>query len=163
MTNRTVRFLGWGMGSTPATITAVVDGETVFSGSVDLVEMSADNESEHTAPTLFALDIPMDFAGTKSVKISVEDATVRFGYIVGNYSEVNANSFTYSSGPDIYVDIGERDGAGICDPRGDVVIINGEKQEANRLIGKGTWHWPIGPGSTFEHDLIVSHPGFLED
>jgi hypothetical protein len=161
MTNRTVKVLGWGSGT--ANITAILDGLTVFTGPVELVEMMSINESEQTAPTLFTFEIPMDFLGTKHMIITVKKSTVRFGQIVANYAEVKMGAITYSTGPDEYVDVVEIDPAGIADPRGDEVTINGEKQKANRLIGRGTWHWDITPGSTFEHDLTVSVPGLLDD
>ena len=44
MANRTVKVLGWGSGT--AEITAILDGTTVFSGPVELVEKTSDNESE---------------------------------------------------------------------------------------------------------------------
>ena len=160
MTNRTAKVLGWGTGT--ATITAILDDETVFSGSVNLVEMTADNESEQTAPTLFSFELPMDFAGTKHMVITVAGAAVRFGQIVANYSEIDMGAITYSSGADVYSDVTERDGAGIADPRGDAVTIDGQKHEANRLIGKGTWHWTVNSGSTFEHGITVSRVGLLE-
>jgi len=162
MANRTVKVLGWGTGTSPATITAILDGKTVFFGSVDLVELSANNDSVQTAPTLFTFEIPMDFAGTKQMVISVAGAPVRFGQIVANYTEVAMGEITYSTGADIYADITEPDGAGIGDPRGDAVIIDGQKHEANRLIGKGTWHWTVNPGSKFEHDITVSKAGSEE-
>jgi hypothetical protein len=161
MTNRIVKVLGWGLGSSPAKITAVLDGATVFSNEVDLVEITTANEAEHTAPTLFTFEMPMNFAGTKHMAISVENAAVRFGQIVANYAEVEMGAITYSSGADIYTDLAEEDDAGISDPRTNVTI-NGKKHEANRLIGKGTWHWTIKPGSNFEHDLIVKTAGFEE-
>ena len=160
MTNRTAKVLGWGTGT--ATITAILDDETVFSGSVNLVEMTADNESEQTAPTLFSFELPMDFAGTKHMVITVAGAAVRFGQIVANYTEVAMGEITYSTGVDVYSDVAEIDPAGIADPRGDVVTIDGQKHEANRLIGKGTWHWTVNPGSTFEHDITVSRAGLIE-
>ena len=162
MTNRTVKVLGWGTGTSPAIITAIMDGETIFSGSVDLVEMTVDNESEQTSPTLFSFELPMEFAGTKHMVITVAGAAVRFGQIVANYAEVEMGPITYSTGPDVYADVTERDTAGIADPRGDAVTIDGQRHEANRLIGKGTWHWPVNPGSTFEHDITVSRAGLLE-
>jgi hypothetical protein len=159
MANRTVKILGWGMGSSPATITAKLDGETVFSGDVDLVEMTKDNESEQTAPTLFTFEIPMDFAGSKNMSISVSKASVRFGQIVANYTKVGDHGF--STGLDEYSDVVEFNSAYIRDPRSNVTI-NGEKHEADRTLGKGTWHWTVTPGSTFEHTLTVDLPG-LED
>jgi hypothetical protein len=162
MTTRTVKVLGWGIENGSANITAVLDGKTVFDGQVNLVIMTADNESEQTAPTLFTFEIPMDFAGTKQMTISVAGNPVRFGQIVANYTEVKMGAITYSSGADIYADVTEIDPAGIADPRGDAVIIDGQKYEANRLIGKGTWHWTVNPGSKFEHDITVSNAGLEE-
>ena len=72
-------------------------------------------------------------------------------------------AISYSIGPDEYVDVVEIDPAGIADPRGDEVTINGKKQKADRLIGKGTWQWTVEPGSIFEHDITVSVPGLLDD
>ena len=162
MANRTVKVLGWGTGTSPAIITAIMDGETVFSGKVDLVEMTVDNESEQTSPTLFSFELPMEFAGTKHMVITVAGAAVRFGQIVANYSEIEMGEIIYSSGADIYSDVTKLDGAGIADPRGDAVTIDGQRHEANRLIGKGTWHWTVNPGSTFEHDITVSQAGLLD-
>lgn len=164
MTNRTVKVLGWkgDNNNGPATITAILDGETVFSGNVDLIEMTKDNEDDQHAPTLFTFEIPMDFAGTKNMAITVANAAVRFGQIVANYAEVEMGSIVYSTGVDIYADVAERDPAGIADPRGDEVTIDGQKQQANRLIGKGTWHWTVNPGSTFEHSITVDKAGVEE-
>jgi hypothetical protein len=163
MTNRTVKVLGWGTADrSSAVITAILDGNTVFSGPVDLVPMTADNESEQTAPTLFTFEMPMDFAGTKHMVITVSGTAVRFGQIVANYTEIKTGAITYSSGPDEYADVVEIDPAGIADPRGDAVIIDGQRHEANRLIGRGTWHWTVNPGSTFEHSITVSNAGLEE-
>ena len=160
MINRNVRVLGWGSGR--AKITAVLDGATVFSDSVDLVEMTKDNEDGLTAPTLFAFDIPLEFVGTKHMVISVADATVRFGQILANYTEIDMGNITYSSGKDIFVDVADHDGDRVRDPRSNVTI-DGEKQQADRSVGKGTWHWTVTPGSTFEHDLTVDAAGLEED
>jgi hypothetical protein len=119
-------MLGWGTSAGSATVIATLDGTTVFDGQVNLVEMTAENESEQTAPTLFTFEIPMDFAGTKKMTISVAGAPVRFGQIVANNSEINKGAITDSSGADIYADVIEFDGAGIADPRGDAVIIDGQ-------------------------------------
>lgn len=162
MTNRTVKVLGWGTGASPATITAVLDGETVFSGSVNLVEMTKENEDDQSAPTLFTFEIPMAFVGTKHMVISVTDAAVRFGQIVANYTEVEMGAIVYSTGVDIYMDVSEYNGDFVRDPRGEEVTINGEKQQPDRLVGKGTWHWTIAPGSTFEHNITIDKAGLEE-
>ena len=159
MTNRIVKILGWGTGT--AKITAILDGITVFSGDVNLAEMTKDNESGQTAPTLFTFEIPMDFAGTKHMAIAIQKAPVRFGQVVANYTEVQMGEIVYSTGADVYADIAEFDGAGVCDPRSNVTI-DGVKCEADRLVGLGTWHWTVEPGSKFEHDLTITTPGVEE-
>jgi hypothetical protein len=160
MTNRTVKMLGWGTGQ--AELTAVLDGETVFSGSVDLVEMTKENEDDQHAPTVFTFEVPVNFVGTKHMVISVAKSAVRFGQIVANYAEVEMGSIVYSTGVDIYMDISEYNGDYVRDPRGEEVTINGEKQQPDRRIGKGTWHWTVTPGSTFEHNITFDKAGLEE-
>ena len=159
MINRTVQVTGWGIGQ--ATINAVLDGETVFSSDVDLVVPTKDNESEKTAPTVFTFEIPMDFTGTKHMAITVDKAAVEFGYIVANYTAIDHGVISYSTGPDEYADIAEPDSNGVQDPRSKVTI-NGIEQKADRSLGKGTWHWTVNPGSTFEHNITVSAAGLLD-
>ena len=159
MTNRNIKVLGWGSGT--ADITAILDGETVFSGSVTLEQKTGDNESEQTSPTVFAFDIPLDFIGTKHMTISVKGSPVEFGQIVANYTELDMGVITYSTGPDEYTDIAADDEFGVRDPRTNVTI-DGVNQVADRLLGKGTWHYTVNPGSIFEHDLTVTVPALLD-
>jgi hypothetical protein len=159
MTTRTVKVLGWGLGS--ASLKAILDNETVFDGQVDLEEMTADNESEQTAPTLFTFEIPMDYVGTMHMTVSVANAAVRFGQILANYTEVEMGSIMCGSGVDNYLDVAEYNADYVRDPRTNVTIDN-VRQSADRAIGKGTWHWPVLPGSTLAHDLVVPKPGVLE-
>jgi len=160
MTNRTVKILGWGTGE--AEVTAVLDGETVFSGSVDLVEMTKENQDFEHAPTIFTFEIPMNFVGTKHMVISVVKSAIRFGQIVANHAEVEMGSIVYSTGPDIFMDVSEYNSDFVRDPRGEEVTINGEKHQPDRLIGKGTWHWTVTPGSTFEHNITFDKAGLEE-
>ena len=51
MTNRIIKVLGWGQDTVgPANITAFVDSEQVFSGSVNLKTLSLIHISEPTRP-----------------------------------------------------------------------------------------------------------------
>ena len=159
MKNRIVKVLGWGIGT--ATITAILEGETVFSGKVDLHELTEENAAEQTSPTLFTFNVPMDFSGTKHMKITVEDASVRFGQIVANYCEVSMGGLSFSTGEDSFSDVAEYDSNYVRDPRSNVTI-DSMPQKADRLIGKGTWHWIVNPGSTLEHDLAIDLPGMEE-
>ena len=160
MTNRTVKLLGWGSGT--AEITAVLDGETVFSGPVTLVEKTADNESEQTSPGLFTFEVPFDFLGTKHLSVSVKGSPVEFGQIVANYTVIDLGTIQFSTGPDDYVDVADDDEAGVKDPRTNVTI-DGVKQTADRTLGKGTWHYTVNPGSTLEHNFTISSPGLFDD
>ena len=160
MTNRTVKLLGWGTGI--AEITALLDGITVFSGSVNLVEKTQDNEGEQTSPTLFSFEVPMEFVGSKHMTVSVKGNPVEFGQIVANYTDQEIGAISYSTGPDDYIDVAEYDSAGVKDPRSNVTI-DGVKQTADRLLGTGTWHWVVNPGSMLEHDLTISTVGLLDD
>jgi len=160
MTNRTVKVLGWGSGT--AKIIAILDGTTVFDGEVTLEEKTDDNEGEQTSPTVFSFEIPIDFQGTKHIAISVAGNTVEFGQIVANYTELDMGAITFSTGPDDYVDVADYDSQGIKDPRTNVAI-DGAKQEADRSLGTGTWHYIVNPGSTLEHDLTIATIGLLDD
>jgi hypothetical protein len=160
MTNRTVKILGWGTGQ--AIITAVLDGETIFSGSVDLVEFTEENHHFERAPTVFTFEVPMDFAGTKHMVVSVQGAAVEFGQIIANYAQVEMGEINYTTGADIFEDISDFNSEYVRDPRGDVVYINGEKHETNRALGKGAWHWTVPSGATFEHDITFDKPGLIE-
>ena len=160
MSNRTINMLGWGSGT--AEITAILDGMTVFSGEVTLEEKTEDNEGEQTSPIVFTFEIPIDFLGTKHMTISVTGSPVEFGQILANYTELDMGVITYSTGPDEYADVAVDDEHGVRDPRTNVTI-DGVKQEADRLLGKGTWHYVVNPGSIIEHDLTISAPGLDDD
>ena len=165
MTTRTVKIFGLAYGSTPAEIAVTLDGAPVYTGTVSTLDQlpltGPDLDSVDSTVEFCTFEIPMDFAGTKQMVITVTGAPVRFGQIVANYTEINTGAITYSSGADIYADVTEIDPAGIADPRGDTVVIDGQQYEANRLIGRGTWHWTVNPGSKFEHGITVSNAGLV--
>ena len=158
MTNRTVKIQGWGIGT--AEIIAVVDGETVFSGDVNLVEFSDENSGHKSAPSLFTFEIPVEFEGIKKMKITVNKAPVRFGQIVANYTEVDWGE-VYYTGPYEFDDIAPRADSGHRDPRANV-LIDGISHTVDRQGLMGTWHWNINPGSVFEHDLCIKAGTELE-
>ena len=153
MTTRTFKVLGWGAGFTPASITAKLDGETVFSGEVELLDFANHNQTEDVAPVLFTFELPVDYEGYRHMSVTVDDAIVRFGHIVANYTEFENDPEFSSSGAECYLDISVLDD-GVLDPRSNVKI-NGVEQTADRTLGAGTWHWHVMPGSTFEHDFFV--------
>jgi hypothetical protein len=159
MATRTVKILGWGTGT--ASITALLDGETVFSGNVDLIALTDDNSSVKTAPTLFTFDIPIETTGKKPIKITVGSAPVRFGPIVANYTEVDWGGSIYYTGEFEFADIAPEGPGGTRDPR-EQVRVNGVLQTPDRQGLTGTWHWIIDPGSIIEHDLVIKEGFDLE-
>ena len=161
MTNRIIKVLGWGQDTVgPANITAFVDSEQVFSGSVNLKTFAP---SDLKGSELFEFQVPVDFDGTKAVKIFVAEAPVRFGQIIANYVEINSQNMVYSSGEDEFVDLcQEPDINGVKDPIKNV-RIDGYAQFTDRITypSLGTWHWTVNPGSILEYDLVIK-PGFIE-
>ena len=80
MANRTVQFYGLGIGSSPAELTAMVDGVTVFTGAIPT---TVDSSEEHQV--LFTCELPVTFEGTKPVSITVNSGMVIFSRVLGNY------------------------------------------------------------------------------
>jgi hypothetical protein len=159
MANRTIKMLGWGTGT--ASITAILNGETVFSGDVDLVEFTDENASEKTAPTLFTFDVPIDFGGSFPMKLTIGKSAVRFGQIIGNYTEVEFGEIFYT-GPYEFADVSPIDSGGYRDPRNSVKIDGVARPVIDRMSMSGTWHYTINPGSTFEHDFRIKAGSELE-
>lgn len=156
MSMRTVKVLGWGVGT--ANIVAVYNESTVFSGDVVLEEMNDTNQGEKTSPAVFSFDIPMEEFGTKKMSITVNNAQVRFGQIVANYTPQGVEQ--YGSGPNDYADVVDFDEEHNRDPRSNVKIDGVEQLvDRKKYGGGGTWHWFVNPGSTFEHDLTITYPG----
>jgi hypothetical protein len=158
MPNRTVKVQGWGHGT--ASLVAELDGQNIFSGDVVLTEFSDETAELSHAPTLFSFEIPIEFKGTKQMKIRVGGMPVRFGMIIANYSEVDWGE-VYCTGPDEFVDISPVEDLGLRDPRKNV-RIDGMLQEFERQGRMGTWHWNVNPGSVLEHDLLIAAGSELE-
>lgn len=156
MAMRTIKVLGWGNGSLSSELTATLDGQLVFSGLIELVEMTSNNDSVETMPTLFSFDLPLEYCGVKRMKITKDNASIIFASIVGNYTLYSGPGVEIESGPYEYLDVAPLDDNGIRDPRSNVVIngLSRVPDRNNQL--NGTWHWCIGPNTTFEHDLLVT-------
>jgi len=74
--NRTVNFYGYAYGSTPVSLTANINGVTVFSGPVTTVDqpLPAPIANINGAPVLFSADselFPTDFSGAYPMSITV--------------------------------------------------------------------------------------------
>jgi len=159
MATRTIKFQGWGTGT--ASITAFLNGEQVFSGDVDLQPMTNENDNEKTAPTVFSIEVPIDMGGTYPMKITVGKSTVRFGQVVANYTEVDWGE-VYYTGPYEFADIAPVDNFGSRDPRNAVKLDGIAWPAPDRSVMKGTWHYDVNPGSTFEYDFRINQGSELE-
>ena len=173
MTTRTFKQLGQGYGSSNATITAKINGATVFSGIVPTANQrlpGSPSGTDDTYPTLFTWTNDVDFAGTQTMEITVTGATVLLAATNANYvpvavavtgplSNPDPNYVpTYeSSGPDTYNVIfkEEVDGFVYTDPTTNVTIDGVPKSVARDSSLLGQRHWTISPGSTFTCQLNV--------
>jgi len=76
--NRTINFYGYAYGNTPVSLTANINGTTVFSGAVSTIdqELPAPNDNISNAPVLFSVTdsalFPTDFAGAYPMTIEVD-------------------------------------------------------------------------------------------
>jgi len=173
MTTRTFKQMGQGYGSSNATITAKINGATVFSGIVPTANQrlpGSPSGTDDTYPTLFTWTNDVDFEGTQTMEITVTAATVLLTEINANYMRVvkiegkieNPSSnwvpTNYeSTGPDTYgIIFNEKvDGFIYTDPTTNVVIDGVPKIVTRDPSLSGQRHWTINPGSTFICQLNV--------
>ena len=154
MTNRTVQIMGAGFGSTPATVTATLNGSQVFSGTVETLDipipfLPADANVVAQTKLLFTFEIPMDLTGAQTMTCTVANTTVVFAQINANYANrgnMVGNTVTYTSGGPSEYDIIS------AAPRQNVQI-DGVPQDSPEDAGCG-W-WVVYPESTLSYDLIV--------
>ena len=83
--NRTLKFLGKVYGLSDATVSATIDGTTVFNGTIATSGIAVFDDAPFTPDTLFTAEIPVEFRGTKSVSITVTSGDVVFAEVMGNY------------------------------------------------------------------------------
>jgi hypothetical protein len=164
MTTRTIQILGAGFGTTPATVVATLNGNTIFEGTVTTIEAPIDQIGlefvDQTVP-LFSFEISMDFVGNIPMTCQVSNNTVIFAQIQANYTNVliPGNAAAYipdrleSSGENTYVFLTPSP-----DPRANVTI-DGSSVVPDHEILTGTWWWTINESSTLAYDLVISTAG----
>lgn len=108
MTNRTLKFLGQGFGSTTVNIAVTANDEVVYSGPVNTL-----NEPLPQTPympedcvTMFSMEVPVDYAGTIPMTISVNSGYgIKFVVVYADYVLVpnpvyTPEQFAIITGPD---------------------------------------------------------------
>jgi hypothetical protein len=158
MANRTVQFRGFGVGTTPTSITASFNGSQVFSGQITTLPEpvpGADPTDLGDVPTMFTLEIPMEQSGSVPMSITATGNPVTIAQVWANYANVpnvSGNTTTFSSsGADGYVNIFSpwpRTGNTVTDSRANVVIDGMPQIVTAEQRGdlNGTWWWDLGNG-----------------
>lgn len=174
MTTRTFKQLGQGFGIIPCTITAKIDGVTVYSGTVPTVNQplpAGPAGVDDGYPDLFTWTNDVNFAGTQSMEITVTGSPLLLAAVNANYvpqvipvtgkienPDPNWVPTNYeSSGPSTYnVIFKESVGDKVyTDPTTNVVIDGIAKSVTRNPELTGQRHWLINPGSTFTCQLNV--------
>jgi hypothetical protein len=162
MTTRTFLQQGQGYGSSPATVTVLVNGSEVFNGPVPTVDQpvpTAPNSVGVSDANLFTWTNTVDFTGTQSFELTVNSGTVLLTDSYANYGFTDnptPPTDNYPGGADAYqeffqIDIG---GTIYTDPFSGVAI-DGVAQNPDRNGQDGQWYWTIPTGSTFTATLNV--------
>ena len=91
MANRTIQFLGQGYaptGTDPITITATLDGNVVYTGTIPTLYTSEIGRNATAQVVLFTCDLPVNFEGTLPMSISLDSPVTCMAYfeqITSNY------------------------------------------------------------------------------
>ena len=89
MAIRTIQILGMGFGSSPASVTASVNGTQVFTGTVTTVNQPVPSMPNFALVpdqvTLFTFEVDTTFTGTVPMTCNVYNGSVIFGEVFGNY------------------------------------------------------------------------------
>ena len=162
MANRTIQFWGQGYaptGTDPIMVTATISGNTVYSGTIPTLYTSDINRDATAQVVLFTCEIPVDFAGTVPMIISLDSPVgvdAYFEQIMSNYMPVSAtgNSAPTSSGADTYLTVS----GNIPDPRTNVVINGVEETRGDTPAGAWGWEveFPAEDSGTISYDLTIA-------
>jgi hypothetical protein len=108
MTNRTLVFLGQGFGSTTVDIAVTANDEVVYTGPVNTLDEPLPQTPylAEDCATLFTMEIPVDFAGTIPMTMTVNSGYgIKFVVVWADYVIVpnpvyTAEQFAVITGPD---------------------------------------------------------------
>lgn len=153
MTTRTFKQLGQSYGSTPAIITATINGTVVFSGEITSIDIPLPilPDLSVIGTELFTWTNTVDFSGTQPFSISVANSPLlltdtRADYCVANNVSQFQSFYSYI-----------QDGINISDPFSNTAIDGVAVQrgpDSTNLLGQ--WYWIIPAGSTFTATLNVN-------
>jgi len=102
MANRTIQFLGQGYapaGTDPIIITATLDGNVVYTGTIPTVYTSDISRDPASQQVLFTCELPIEFSGTVPMSIDLDNpvgVSVLFEQINSNYMTTYNPAYTES-------------------------------------------------------------------
>ena len=100
MANRTIQFWGQGYaptGTDPITVSATLNGNVVYTGTIPTLYTSEIDYVDTAQVVLFTCELPVDFAGTVPMSISLDSpvgVTAFFEQIQSNYMTIPNTVFT---------------------------------------------------------------------
>lgn len=155
MTTRTFQQFGQAYGSTPATITATINGTVIYSGEIPTLDTPLPpfpSFPSFTGVNIFTWTNTVDFSGAQSFSISVENSQLLLGKTLADH--VIANNLAQFSGRFYSYDI---DGVTVRDPFTNVTIGGVAQQRGpDNSELPGQWQWLIPAGTTFTATLNVN-------
>jgi hypothetical protein len=154
MTTRNFKQRGQAYGSTPASITATIDGTVVFSGPINTLDIPVPImpvEPTGVQPVIFTWANTVAFAGTQSYSIAVTGSPLLLSTTMADHFTAN-NVAQFNS-----ICNREIDGILVSDPFTNVAIDGVAMQRGpNNSALPGQWQWLIPAGSTFTATLNVN-------
>lgn len=166
MANRTVQFRGFGLGTSPTTVTATYNGSQIFSGEIPTLATPVppgDPSDLGTVPTMFTMELPMNASGNVPMTIISQGNPITVCQIWANYcniANVVGNTITYtSSGPDGYQNILNLFSQNsVNDARANVSIGGVPQTISSEQRGNlfGTWWWSASSNVEIAYDLLIT-------
>jgi hypothetical protein len=157
MTIRNFKQYGQAYGSTPASVTATVNGTVVFSGSVSTLDIPVPSLPANVAVSeIFTWTNPLDFTGTQSFSVAVAGSPLLLDFTTADHCAAN-NAAEF--GMIYHNEIG---GVSVPDPFTDVTINGVAMQRGpDNSTLSGQWQWLIPAGSTFTAVMHINSPAAL--
>ena len=153
MTTRNFKQRGQAYGSTPASITATIDGTVVYSGPISTLDTPLPirpGVANVSIPTIFTWTNNVDFAGTQSYSIAVTGSPLLLAFTGADHCVANnvaqfGTIYTY-----------DNDGVTVADPLTNVAIDGQAIQRGpDNSTLSGQWQWLIPAGSTLTATLNI--------
>jgi hypothetical protein len=166
MPNRTIQFTGQAYSSdpvaSPVTITAILDGNTIFNGTVTTLQDPGMPWPPATEYVLFQVEtdqLPTSFSGSLPMTCSVSGGGVNWCLINTNYYTGNvvqdANAGTVGNFDECYYGT-PTNSEGTSDCRSNVYIDGVQQVPAICPTSTGVWLWGVYDGQTIAHNLNVA-------